>query len=83
VTPEEWKLIEDQITAGLSENRLSSESPIAAALDDLVGAWGVRWISTTALRVAQPEDAGAALDRHLAASLSLHQSRSQVEDKAP
>ena len=82
VTPEEWKLIERQITAGLPARPLSSGSPISAVLDDLLEAWGVRWLCTTPLRVAREEDMGAALDEHLATSLQGYRSGARLQDKA-
>ena len=70
VTPEEWKLIEHQIAAGLARP-LSSDSPISEVMDDLLKVWRVQWLGTTPLRVARPEDAGATLDLHLATSLQV------------
>ena len=82
VTPEEWKLIEHQIAAGLPAKPLSSDSPISAVLDDLLAVWGVQWLGTTPLQVARPEDTGAALDQHLATSLQPYRSGPRLQDKA-
>ena len=82
VTSEEWGLIEREIAAGLPANPLSSESPIAAVLDDLLEVWSVQWLGSTALRVARPEDAAGALDRHLAISVEAYRSGRRLQDKA-
>ena len=82
VTPEEWKLIEQQIAAGLPAEPLSSDSPIASVLDDLLDVWSVQWVARTALRVARPEDTGAVLDQHLVASLDAYRSGPRLEVKA-
>jgi hypothetical protein len=82
VTPEEWKLIEQQVAAGLAAKPLSSDSAIAAVLDDILGVWSVQWLGTTPLRVARPEETGAALDQHLATSLEAYRSGPRLQDKA-
>lgn len=82
VTPEEWTLIEHQIAAGLAPRPLSSDSPISAVLDDLLGVWSVQWLGTTSLSVARPEDSGAALDQHLATSLQVYRSGPRLQNRA-
>jgi hypothetical protein len=82
VTPEEWKLIEHQLAAGLSTQPLSSDSPVSAVMDDLLGGWSVQWLGRTPLRVAGPEDTGAALDQHLASRLQTYQSGPRLQDRA-
>ena len=82
VTPEEWKLIEHQIAAGLTTRPLSSDSPISAVLDDLLEVWSVQWLGTTPLSVARLEDRSAALDQHLAASLQVYRTGPRLQNKA-
>ena len=77
VTLEEWRLVEQQIAAGLPSQPLSNDSPISSVLDDLLEVWRVQWLARTPVRIARPEDAGVALDQHLAASLEAYRSGSR------